>query len=34
MEDMIIRSPEDVLNLILNGGIIEVPPYSSERQGS
>lgn len=33
MEDMVIRTPEDVLDLILNAGIIEVPPYSSERQG-
>lgn len=34
MEELVIRSPEDVLELILGAGIIEVPPYSSERQGN
>ena len=32
-KEIVLRSPEDVLEFILNGGIIEVPPYKSERRG-
>ena len=28
-----IKNPQDVIDFILNAGIIQVPPYESERQG-